>query len=153
MDCASPWTNDCLRKVSASKDHKETIRAAPRASVGLSPAFHPRAREVAVPAEEPSGVADAILKALDPFYRGGRENFTRVRYDWHVFPDSNSRKLAKIMEPFLINVVERGDMYASQFAELYDYPNYSLSPEPTSPLTGRIIRQGDYGFPGGPRYY
>ena len=61
------------------------------------------------------------------------------------------------MEPFLINVVEGGDMYASQIAEVYG-PSYSLLPMPTSPTTGRILAQDDYGFamPGvgmGPRYY
>ena len=58
MACASPWTNDCLRNVSTSKDHKETIRAAPRASVGLSSAFHPRAREVAVPGATHRGIRE-----------------------------------------------------------------------------------------------
>ena len=58
MACASPWTNDCLRNVSTSKDHKETIRAALRASVGLSSAFHPRAREVAVPGATHRGIRE-----------------------------------------------------------------------------------------------
>ena len=40
------------------KHHEETIQAAPRASVGLSPAFHPRSREVAVPAATHRGIRE-----------------------------------------------------------------------------------------------
>ena len=58
MACASPSPNDCLSNVGTSKDHEETIEAAPRASVGLSPAFHPRAREVVVPAATHKGIRE-----------------------------------------------------------------------------------------------
>ena len=58
MACASPSPNDCLSNVGTSKDHEETIEAAPRTSVGLSPAFHPRAREVVVPAATHIGIRE-----------------------------------------------------------------------------------------------
>ena len=58
MACASPSPNDCLSNVGTSKDHEETIQAAPRANVGLSPAFHPRSREVAVPAATHRGIRE-----------------------------------------------------------------------------------------------
>ena len=58
MACASPSPNDCLSNVGTSKDHEETIQAAPRASVGLSPAFPPRSREVAVPAATHIGIRE-----------------------------------------------------------------------------------------------
>ena len=69
MACASPWTNDCLSNVGTSRDHKKAIRAAPRASVGLSPAFHPRAREVAVPRFSPQIRAHFSRSQIGRFLR------------------------------------------------------------------------------------
>ena len=48
----------CIDANHKLKDHEETIQAAPRANVGLSPAFHPRSREVAVPAATHRGIRE-----------------------------------------------------------------------------------------------